>query len=57
MGIDRPDPGHDVVSYVLGRFAPAENDAVEQALDQSLAGIEIYCRDGIDRAMHEAHSR
>jgi hypothetical protein len=30
---------------------------VEQALDRSLEGIKIYCRDGIDRAMLETHSR
>lgn len=57
MGIDRPDPGHDVVAYVLGKFAPAESSAIDQALDQALKGIEVYCNEGIDRAMLESHSR
>ena len=56
MGINRPDPGHDVVAYVLGKFTPAESPAVDQTLDQALKGINAYCKGGIDRAMLEVHS-
>jgi len=57
MGIDRPEPGIDVVTYVLGRFASPEIPTVDQALGLALEGIDVYCRDGIDRAMLEMHSR
>ncbi len=56
MGIHRPEPGYEVVSYVLSGFAPSEIPIVDQVVGQALEGILIYCRDGIDTAMFEVHS-
>ncbi|GAU09836.1 aminoacyl-tRNA hydrolase [Desulfoplanes formicivorans] len=57
MGIDRPQAGRDVTSYVLGRFSPQERPVAEQALGLACEGVSIYCRDGIDQAMQVVHGR
>ncbi len=55
LGIGRPEANQDVVSYVLGRFAPDEVVAVQEICSLTRKALILYCREGIDRAMCETH--
>ncbi len=56
LGIGRPEGEQDVVSYVLGRFAPDEVAAVQDVLSLVFNALTLYCREGIDKAMYKTHS-
>lgn len=42
VGIDRPEPGTQVVHYVLGRYRPEEKEAIQDSIVQSSKAIEAW---------------
>ena len=53
VGIGRSAPaGADITGHVLGRFAPAEREAAEQAIVAAMEAVECCLRDGLTEAMN-----
>lgn len=53
MGIGRPEHG-DVVAYVLGKFAPNEMDAIEEAIEKAKqASLAFVSEDDFSRVMNK----
>jgi PTH1 family peptidyl-tRNA hydrolase len=55
MGIGRPSAEEDVVEYVLSPFTGRDRDVLQAILDEAAAGIDLYCREGIQAAMNRVH--
>ena len=53
MGIGRPMGDHDVVPYVLGRFAPSEKEIAEQMIQTAADAVTCFLIEGILIAMDE----
>ncbi len=53
VGIGRPRPGEDAVSYVLGWFERKELAAVSEAVSRAADALEAWLDLGIDGAMNE----
>lgn len=51
IGIGQSDPQKDTVSHVLGRFAPAEREAIQEVLRLTTAAIEVALKEGLEKAM------
>jgi PTH1 family peptidyl-tRNA hydrolase len=51
IGIGRPPGRMDPADYVLQDFSADEEPVVDAALEQGVAAIETWLRDGIDEAM------
>jgi PTH1 family peptidyl-tRNA hydrolase len=51
IGIGRPPGRMDPADYVLQDFSADEEALVDAALEQAVAAIETWLRDGIDEAM------
>jgi PTH1 family peptidyl-tRNA hydrolase len=53
IGIGRTAPaGTDITGHVLGRFAPAERQGAEEAVERAVEAIECCLRDGLVEAMN-----
>lgn len=52
IGIGRPNPDADV-DHVLGTFADAERATMDETFARAVDAIEVWVRDGIDKAMNE----
>jgi len=50
IGIDSPGRASQV-DYVLGKFSPDQQKAIDPALDDACDAIETWLREGIDKAM------
>jgi PTH1 family peptidyl-tRNA hydrolase len=51
VGIGRPPGRMDAVDYVLKKFKPADEIALNQVLDTCVDAMETYLSQGIDKAM------
>ncbi|MCM8822008.1 MAG: aminoacyl-tRNA hydrolase [Candidatus Omnitrophica bacterium] len=51
MGIGMPQPGQDLVEYVLSDFTEEEKNMVEQMISQGATAVEIVLNQGIEKAM------
>lgn len=51
IGIAGEKIASDLTEYVLGRFQKDELVAVEEIVDRCYSALEVYLKDGIDRAM------
>lgn len=51
IGIGRPPPGGDVVSYVLSPFTPEEQKEVSLVLSRAVAALRVFLRAGLEEAM------
>lgn len=51
IGIGQSGPDKDTVSHVLGRFAPAEREAIQEVLQLTTAAIEVGLKEGLEKAM------
>lgn len=47
----------DAVSHVLGSFAPAEKDAIDEVLDLTVSAIELSLKQGVEKAMSLYNNR
>lgn len=52
VGIGRPGPAEDAVSYVLGWFARAEFAVMSEAFGRAADAVEAWAASGIDAAMN-----
>lgn len=57
IGIGAPPPQVDARSYVLSRFTPEQRRAVEPALAQAAAALEMWLTDGIVAAMNAFNAK
>ena len=53
MGISRPPEGVDAVDYVLSRFSPEEQDALDGVLAKAAQAVEAIVLEGPVRAMED----
>ncbi len=51
LGIGRPPAGVDPADYVLARFDSGEAALVEAAVNRAADAVEMFVREGIERAM------
>jgi PTH1 family peptidyl-tRNA hydrolase len=51
IGIGRP-AGRDAVEYVLDRFAAAERDEIDAAVDRAVDAVRCWMQDGIEACMN-----
>jgi peptidyl-tRNA hydrolase, PTH1 family len=56
LGIGHPGDKSQVIDYVLQRAAPADEQALLQAIDAALQALPVFVRDGAEKAMHALHS-
>lgn len=52
IGVGGPEPGRTMTAHVLGRFAPAERDAVDRAIERAADAVECMAADGVAAAMN-----
>ena len=52
VGIGRPTPDTDI-DHVLGNFESAEKKIIEETLARACQSIQVWLKDGIERAMNE----
>jgi len=57
MGVRPQQPIEDMVSYVLGRFAEADREAVAEMLDQACEAVHVILREGSQEAMNRFNRR
>ncbi|MEC4807260.1 MAG: aminoacyl-tRNA hydrolase [Jaaginema sp. PMC 1079.18] len=51
IGIGKSNPEKDTVSHVLGRFAPAEREAIQEILQLTVEAVEMGLKEGLEKAM------
>jgi peptidyl-tRNA hydrolase, PTH1 family len=56
LGIDSAGVDKNLRDYVLAKFAKAEQEIVNQMLDQAVETIKVFVQDGIDSAMNRFNS-
>ena len=52
LGVGKPKGNQDVVGYVLGGFAPAEQAVLDQVLSAAVEAVECCLREGLMAAMN-----
>ena len=52
LGIGRPESNRDVSSFVLGKFAEAENELLEKVLETAADQLTCWMLQGIGQAMN-----
>ncbi|TMW69982.1 aminoacyl-tRNA hydrolase [Alteribacter natronophilus] len=53
VGVGRPDPGQAVTDHVLGRFAPAERDEVNKAVEKAADACEAWIDESFNQVMNK----
>lgn len=56
LGIGHPGTKDQVLDYVLGRPSRADDQAIRNAVDDSLRALELLLADGWDAAMKQLHT-
>jgi len=61
LGIDSPKSNRvahsDTISYVLGRFAPAEQNIIKDVIEMSADAVETSIKVGVEAAMNRHNSQ
>lgn len=52
VGIGRPPGRMDASSFVLQRFTDDERSGIDVTVQEAVAGLEVWIRDGLDAAMN-----
>jgi len=53
VGVGRKPPGAEMVSFVLGRFAPDERKAMDEAVQRAAEAVMSIMTNGVDRTMND----
>lgn len=56
LGVGQPREGQDLIDFVLGDFAPGEENAVEAQVREAARGVVCWTRLGIEAAMNQFNS-
>lgn len=56
MGIGRPEPSHDVSSYVLGTFRKVDESLRDELIELSCDAIEMFLREGLVATQNRFHT-
>ena len=51
IGIGKSDGKKATINHVLGKFAPQENQAIEEVLYASVKAIELSLKEGVEKSM------
>ncbi len=57
VGVGRPPPQMDPADYVLGRFAKADDDALEECLERATEAVRLAVELGAAKAMNQVNRR
>ena len=57
LGIGHPGHADDVVPYVLSRPSPDDRRAIDGAVDESVAAMDLILAGEMDKAMQRLHTR
>lgn len=57
IGSPPPDRGKDTIAFVLGRFAPLENQLLPAVLDLGVEAVEVALKQGIEQSMNRFNGR
>jgi len=53
MGIGKAPPGEEGADYVLGRFAPEEEELMEAAVNRAVQALATLLEEGLESAMNK----
>lgn len=56
IGIDHPGHRDKVTGHVLGKAPKAEQEKIEQAIDEASRCLEIWLKDDLKKAQNRLHS-
>ena len=56
LGIGHPGDKSQVIDYVLQRATPADETAIMDSVEAGLGALDVFLRDGAEKAMHQLHS-
>lgn len=57
LGIGHPGVKAEVINYVLRKPSPEHREAIEKAIDQSLAALDLILAGDMERAMMKVHAK
>ena len=57
LGIGHPGVKSEVVNYVLRKPSPEHREAIDKAIDQSLAALDLLLAGDMERAMMKIHAK
>ncbi|CAG1013850.1 Peptidyl-tRNA hydrolase [Burkholderiaceae bacterium] len=57
LGIGHPGVKAEVINYVLRKPSPEHREAIEKAIDQSLAALDLILPGDMERAMMKVHAK
>ena len=57
LGIGHPGVKAEVINYVLRKPSPEHREAIEKAIDQSLAALDLILAGDMERAMMKIHAK
>jgi PTH1 family peptidyl-tRNA hydrolase len=52
IGIGSAPEGQDAADYVLSRFSRVERKLIDEAIDQAVEAVTVWCEAGIDQCMN-----
>ena len=52
IGIGAAPEGRDAADYVLSRFAREERKLIDEAIEQAVEAVIVWCESGIDQCMN-----
>ncbi len=56
LGVGHPGDKSQVIDYVLQRATAADETAIMESVVAGLGALDIFLRDGAEKAMHQLHS-
>lgn len=56
IGIGKAPPGQETADYVLMPVTGPDCDLIEQALERAVSAVQVFIRDGLEKAMNEFNS-
>ncbi len=57
IGVGRPEPGEDLIHFVLNSPKPEQKESISDALDRAAESAEVWIRNGGEAAMQTANKK